>query len=41
MEYDEGYDAYYRGINVNPYPIGCPEGYDWDQGWEDAEYEDD
>lgn len=39
--YEEGCQAFHKGIDVNPYPIGSDEWHDWDQGWEDEEESED
>ncbi len=40
--FEEGYDAYWARLDKddNPYPPGTPERRSWDEGWSQAELED-
>jgi hypothetical protein len=39
--YNEGYDAQQDGLSEddNPYPAGCQQCLDWDEGFEQSEFE--
>jgi hypothetical protein len=36
---DSGYDAYWQGVEIDPYPDGSPEAEAWDLGWQAADDE--
>ena len=41
--FQEGYDAYWGGVDPddNPYPSGAQQHSSWDEGWSQAQLEDD